>query len=108
MNPKDSVELILGIMAILGMIYALAQVERRIYDEIHKLESRLTTRFTVSETKFDVHMQDYANRKEAVDYRLGGLNEKIEHKFNRLHAEVKELQRFMQSNFPFRVRDSDE
>lgn len=89
MTPKDLIELILGVAGLAGVIYQLAQVERHIYDEIDKLKDSIIARLCVNETKFDVHMQDYANRKESIDYKLGGLNEKIEHRYNRLREEIK-------------------
>lgn len=107
MNPKDFVELILGLTALAGIVYQIAQVERRIYDEIDTLKDLILARMSVSETKFDVHRQDYINHKEVVDYKLGGLNEKIEHKFTRLHTDLKDMQRFMEKRFPFRIRESD-
>lgn len=103
MNPKDLVELILGLCGLVGIIYQLAAVERHIYEEIDRLKDSIVARITVNETKFDVHAQDYVNRKETVQYLLGSLDSKIEHKFTRLHQEFKEMQRFLEKHFYFRI-----
>jgi len=105
MNPKDLVELILGILALAGIVYQIAQTERQIYDEIDKLKDSIIARISISENKFDVHVQDYVNRKETVQYLLGSLDQKIEHKFGRLYGEFKEMQRFLEKHFYFRIRD---
>lgn len=106
MNFKDALEIILGMAALIGIVYQIAQSEKRIYDEIDALKDLVLARMSSGETKFDVHRQDYINHKEVTDYKLGGLNEKIEHKFSRLHSELKDMQRFMEKQFPFRVRGS--
>jgi hypothetical protein len=104
MNPKDLVELILGILGLVGIVYQLAQVERHIYDEIDKLKDSIIARISVNENKFDIHIQDYVNRKETVQYLLGSLDQKIEHKFGRLYGDFKEMQRFLEKHFYFRIR----
>lgn len=104
MNPKEWIELFLGILALVGIVYQIAQVERHIYDEIDKLKDSILARISINESKFDVHTQDYVNRKETVQYLLGSLDQKIEHKFSRLLEEFKEMQRFLEKHFYFKLR----
>ena len=84
----------IGLCGLAAIVYQIASFERQIYAEIDKLKDSIIARITVNETKFDVHVQDYTNRKETVQYLLGSLDQKIEHKFSRLHEEFKEMQRF--------------
>ncbi|MGI8500251.1 MAG: hypothetical protein ACR2LR_03820, partial [Hassallia sp.] len=51
----------------------------------------LINRIATNELSFGVHVAIYAERKEQVDYLLHALEEKIDHKFNRLFDEIKQL-----------------
>lgn len=97
MNLKDSIEILIGIIALIGWIYQLASFERRIYERIAALEAKL-----------NIHMTDYQNRRESVDYRMGELNHKIEHSKSRLWEQVSQIQRFLEKRYTFRVREGDE
>lgn len=109
MHPKDLIEIILGILSLIAIVYQLASVERQIYEEIDRLKDLIIARISINENKFDVHIQDYVNRKETVSYILGSLDQKIEHKFSRLLEDFKGMQRFLEKQFYFRIRGgSDE
>lgn len=41
--------------------------------------------------KMDLHIQDYLHHKELTQMLINQLNEKIDHKFNRIHATVQTL-----------------
>lgn len=97
MNLKDSIEIMIGIVALVGWIYQLASFERRIYERIAAIEA-----------KFEVHLTDYRNRRESVDYRMGELNHKIEHVKTRLHEQITQIQRFLEKRYTFRTREGDE
>lgn len=57
------------------------------------------------EKSVDLHIQDYINRKDLVQYMLGQLDEKIEHKFSRLYNSMKDVEKFLQKSNGFRVRE---
>lgn len=97
MNVKDSIEIVIGVLALVGWIYQLASFERRIYERIASLEAKL-----------NIHMTDYQNRKESVDYRMGELNNKIEHVKSRLWEQISQIQRFLEKRYTFRTRETDE
>ena len=62
--------------------------------ELHRLEK-----------EHDVHIQDYLNRKDMVQYMLGQLDQKINHKFNRLYTSMKDVEKFLQKSNNFRIRE---
>lgn len=67
-------------------------------DEVEKIENKL-----------DIHIQDYVNRKDTVQMLIGQLNEKIDHKFNRIYNSMKQLEGYLQREGNFRIREySDE
>lgn len=62
--------------------------------------------------RFDIHLQDYVNYKDATLLAINGNKERIEHKGERLEnyyeelkGEIKELQGFLHKRHDFRIRD---
>lgn len=103
-NPKDLIEIVVGILAVLGVIYKIAQVERRIYEEIINTKYSINQRVVECEHTLSLHLQDYANRKESVDWRMGQLDQKINHKDEKLHKQIKDVQLFLEKHLSFRLR----
>ena len=81
----------MGLAALVAVVYRVFQVEAAIYDAIENLKQSLINRIATNELSFGVHVAIYAERKEQVDYLLHALEEKIDHKFNRLFDEIKQL-----------------
>ncbi|WGV24783.1 hypothetical protein [Halotia branconii] len=62
--------------------------------------------------RFDIHLQDYINHKDATLLALNGNDEKIDHKWERteelfkeIKVEIKELQQFLQKQQNFKIRE---
>lgn len=57
------------------------------------------------EKALDIHLQDYTNRKDLIQYMLGQLDQKIDHKFSRLYHSMKDVEKFLQKSHNFRIRE---
>lgn len=90
---KSTVDIVLGIAALIAVIYKISGVESSIKQEISRVNNR-----------FDVHLTEYAAKKEMLDYLIHSLDEKINHKFNRLHTNQREMQEFLHKNHNFVIR----
>ncbi|MBW4571594.1 MAG: hypothetical protein KME31_27330 [Tolypothrix carrinoi HA7290-LM1] len=88
---KNNLDIILGIIALIGITYRVFQVEKAIYDAIDELNKSLIKRIAENEFNFGVHVAAYCERKERVDYLIHANEEKIDHKANRLFDEIKDL-----------------
>ncbi|MGL4618345.1 MAG: hypothetical protein ACRCZS_04710 [Chroococcidiopsis sp.] len=66
---------------------------------------RITSDINRLEKAIDLHVQDYINRKEFVQFMLGQLDEKVNHKFGRLYNSMKDMEKFLQKSNGFRVRE---
>ncbi|ALF51874.1 hypothetical protein ACX27_01855 [Nostoc piscinale CENA21] len=67
--------------------------------------------FTI-EKRFEIHLQDYVNYKDATLLAINGNKERIDHKaeraedyFKELKFEIKDLQGFLQKHQNFRIRN---
>jgi hypothetical protein len=89
---KNNLDIILGLAALVAVVYRVFQVEAAIYDAIEDLKQSLINRIATNETSFSVHVAIYQERKEQVDYLMHALDEKIDHKVNRLLGEIKDLE----------------
>ncbi len=89
---NNDIELILGVVALIGTIYQVFKVEAAIYNAIDDLKDSFNNRAASSHLDFQVHLATYQERKQQVDYRIHSLEEKIDHKANRLFDEIKKLE----------------
>ncbi|GAX46204.1 hypothetical protein NIES4075_72250 [Tolypothrix sp. NIES-4075] len=88
---KNNLDIILGVIALIGITYRVFQVEKAIYDSIDELNKLFIKRMADNEYNFGVHVAAYCERKEQIDYLIHALQEEIDHKANRLLGEIKEL-----------------
>jgi hypothetical protein len=68
--------------------------------------------FHTLDKRFDVHLQDYSGYKDIALLAINGNKELIAHKwirteeeFNKTNSEVKELQKYLQQQGTFRIRE---
>jgi len=95
---KEHLDIILGIGALIAITYRAFQIETKVYGKIDDLKESLNNRINSLERSLGLHIAIYSERKEQVDYFLHALDEKIDHKFNRLIDEIKELKRRRESD----------
>ncbi|MEC4817797.1 MAG: hypothetical protein SAK29_31675 [Scytonema sp. PMC 1069.18] len=127
MNPKDYIEIILGLAALIGIIYKIAQAEATIHTKINRLESSVYTaidnlkdtlserltksdyvlneRLMKAEHKLDIHLTEYAEKKTFFEYRINGNEKLIEHKFNRLKYWIDQIAGYLSKGSNFKIRD---
>ncbi|WP_373525097.1 hypothetical protein [Nostoc sp.] len=60
------------------------------------------------EKTLDLHIQEYVNRKDVIQMVLGQLDQKINHKFKRLLFYTRDVQRFLQKDTNFNIREYEE
>ncbi|MEH2000441.1 MAG: hypothetical protein V7L00_17125 [Nostoc sp.] len=60
------------------------------------------------EKNLDLHIQEYVNRKDVIQMVLGQLDQKINHKFKRLLFYTRDVQRFLQKDTTFNIREYEE
>lgn len=76
---------------IAGTIWWLAEIKSQIYQNISASLLDRDKRINELETKIVIQLEIYDERKEFVDYQLHGLNEKLNHKFQRCMDEIKTI-----------------
>jgi formyltetrahydrofolate hydrolase len=75
---KDSIELLIAICSLMGIVWKIAKIEEKVNDRIQSVENLV-----------EVHLREYQIRREWVDYMLHATNEALKHKFERLREEIK-------------------
>ncbi len=88
---KEHLDIILGIVALIAVVYRAFQIETKIYDTIEDLKESTSNRINTFERSLGLHIAIYSERKEQVDYLLHALDDKINHKSNRFFDEIKEF-----------------
>ena len=88
---KDSIQILLGIAALIAAIYSVFKIEASIYKSIDSLAKAVHDRINSLDRDFALHVAIYQERKDQVNLHLRGLEEKIDHAKGRLLDEIKEL-----------------
>lgn len=88
---KDHVDILVGLTALIAVVYRVFQIQSAIYEAIDDLEKRVNDRINSLERSFALHVAIYAERKEQVDYLLHANDEQINHVKIRLLGDIKEL-----------------
>ncbi len=82
---------------------SIAQIQKDL-----KRLSNDSERIDTIERRLELHIQDFVNRKDVTQMLLGQLDEKINHKFKRLLFYSREMQRFLQKDTNFKIREYEE
>lgn len=125
----EAIGIMLGILVsvtiLLGLLIQYANKINRIENDLRYLKQELlehsnldghkvlTDKLNVctesvrrAEQSLDLHIQDYINRKELVQFLLGQLDEKIQHKFNRTVGTINNIQKYLEKDGSYKIRDS--
>ncbi|RAM50398.1 MAG: hypothetical protein C6Y22_17535 [Hapalosiphonaceae cyanobacterium JJU2] len=88
---KATLDLIVVVVGILGAFYRLAKIEQKIYETIENVKDSLLEKINTNANQIDKYIAIRSEKDEWAEYLRHALDEKIDHKFNRLHEQVKEL-----------------
>ncbi len=78
---------------ILALIWQIAEMKNQFYKYVDNTIDERDDRIDELEKRFAIHKEIYDERRGFVDYQLHGLNEKLDHKFQRLANEIKDLKK---------------
>lgn len=114
----ESTGIFLGILVSISVLGTLAvsviSKMNKISSSITQIEETLKThardaqKISELERRFELHEQEYVNRKDVLQMVLGQINEKIDHKFKRSLFYTREIQRFLQRSTEFQIREYEE
>lgn len=115
-DVSDTLTIILGFLTLIGAIYRLAQVEAAINARISRVETNilvatdqikdgLSDALHKLEKKLDIHLVEYEEKKNFIEYRITGLEGIIKHKFDRLASWIKQISETLNKQFGFQIRD---
>lgn len=106
-NAKDTIELIVAVSAVLGIIWQISQVKASIDKAIDAVKDEAFARHSLLEKKLDIHIEGYINRQEMMNMLTSQLDQKIDHKFSRCYGTIRDMEKYLQKhhNPAFRVRE---
>lgn len=95
---KNSLDIVLGIFALVAIVYRISHMEASIYREIDRVSDNITNQLHTIQMDFSNHKTDYAVRKEWHTETARGLKQMIQHKFSRLNFHVIDVQRYLEKS----------
>ncbi len=78
---------------IVAVIWQIAEMKNQFYKYVDSNNENQNFRIAELEKNLAIIRHSWDERKMFVDYQFHGLNEKLDHKYQRLANEIKELQR---------------
>jgi hypothetical protein len=108
MNIKDFLEIAVGGTALLGTVWHIAEIKTAIYRAIDASDKITAEKINSLSSSVSSHIVGCSERDEHFKYLFHALDEKISHKFNRLHQEQRELQQFLKKSSGYVVRHEDD
>ncbi|MCV3215100.1 hypothetical protein OGM63_16535 [Plectonema radiosum NIES-515] len=106
--------MIVSVSALIGLSVKISNSINRNFHIILQLEKEIkqlsadTERINKLEHRMDLYLLEYENRKDVTQMVLGQLDQKIDHKFKRLLFYSREIQRFLQRDTNFQIREYEE
>ncbi|MBE9208840.1 hypothetical protein IQ244_20295 [Nostoc sp. LEGE 06077] len=102
---KDSLDVLLSVAALIGIIFHIAKTKADIEKSIDDVKDQLSKELMNLNTDIKVSRAQQEGKKEMVEYFINDLYYQIHHKFYRAWDEIKELQAFLQDQgFVARVK----
>lgn len=93
MKWHDVIQFFIALIPLAGVIWHVAEIKAQIFKYIDTAINSIDDRVDTNDKKFEVFVTRFEERKEFVDYQIHAANEKINHKFQRLMDEVKQLKK---------------
>lgn len=91
MKPHEAIQLLLELVPAAVIIWRVAEAKSQIIKYIDSSLVPRDSRISEIEKEMEIHFCQYEERKEFVNYLINGLDEKVNHKFNRCFEEIKNL-----------------
>ncbi|WP_138500894.1 hypothetical protein [Nostoc sp. PA-18-2419] len=101
---KNSIDVLLGIFALVAIVYRISHMEAAIYREIDKVSDELRKEVHLIQMDFFTHKTDYTVRKEWQSDIARGLKQMIKHKSSRLNFHIIDIQRHLEKHTGFIIR----
>ena len=107
-NFKDSLDILLGTITIIGVIWHIAKVKADIEKSIDSVKDQLTESLRNLGTDIKVSQARQEGRREMTEYYINDLYYQVNHRFYRCWEQIKDLQSFLKKDgFVVRVREEE-
>lgn len=102
---KSLLELLVAAGFFIGVVWQMAEMKSAIYRTIDSVNDSLNDRINQIEKRFDVHINDYERSADLTTLICNQLREAIEHKCKRLYNSMRDIEKYLQKNQNFRIRE---
>lgn len=93
MKLPEILQIATAIIPVVAVIWQIAEMKNQFYKYVDSNNDNQNFRVAEVEKNLAIIRNSLDERKVFVDYQLHGLNEKLDHKYQRLANEIKDLQK---------------
>lgn len=102
-NATSIIELAIGVIALISVLYQVARIEKAIFQAIDAVKVSSDRNFFQMQNRLDLHLQDYASKKQQDDRNFNALTNEINHECGRLRQHQKDIEKYLAKD-GFRIR----
>lgn len=103
MGPTEVVGLVGGVITVISLLYQVARIEKAIFQAIETVKASSDRNYFQLQSRLDLHLQDYANKKQQDDRNFSVITHEINHECGRLRQHQADIENYL-SKDGFRVR----
>lgn len=104
MSTTELIQLIVGCLAIISVLYQVARVERVIYSAIDAVKDSSDRNYFELQKRLDLHLQEYASRRQQSERDYNDLNIELQSKYSRLREHQRDIEGYLSRTSNFKVR----
>lgn len=104
-NLKTILELAIALGFFIRLTWQMSEMKSAIYTAIDKVRDELDYRFNQLEKRFEIHLNDYERSADMMTLICNQLREASEHKYKRLSLSLRDIEKFLQRDRAYKVRE---
>lgn len=103
MGPTEAVGLVGGVITVISLLYQVARIEKAIFQAIETVKASSDRNYFQLQSRLDLHLQDYAIKKQQDERSFNTMANEINHECGRLRQHQADIEKYL-SKDGFRVR----
>ncbi|OCQ98957.1 hypothetical protein BCD64_23245 [Nostoc sp. MBR 210] len=97
-NLKDSLDVLLAVSALIGIIFHIAKTKSDIEKSIDTVKDELNDKIVNLSTKIEVNQARQDGKREMTEYFINDIYRLIHHRSYRFSNEIKDLQNYLRKD----------
>ena len=104
MSITEMIGLVGGVVTVFSLLYQIARIEKAIFQAMEAVKASSDRNYFQLQSRLDLHLQDYANKKQQDARNFNAMTHEINHECGRLRQHQADIEKYLSTSGNFRVR----